>query len=268
MPDRLMNMGVEKKGVDNAINERIETLMLALGLNANSFSLKTGVGISALHKILKNQSKPGYDTLKCIIDSTKVNETWLMSGSGPMFFEDKFQLEREYLKGSKNENMIKEESPPYQTALLVGELELQEFVTLPMLDARAIASFTDNIYGTMRKITTTQTYKVLKIEGYNYEKAFVLNITGDSMLPNFRGGMKVVVREVPEGRWDSVTGIHAISVKDGMFTIKRIISNKNNVLILRSDNPAAPEETEIQVADILAMFRVGEIVYAPPVQDI
>jgi phage repressor protein C with HTH and peptisase S24 domain len=235
------------------INDRIDALMKALGLVPNSFAIKTGLGVTALHKVLKKQAKPGYDTLKSIINSTNVNAEWLMTGDGEMFGK---------------ESILEESKEKYTSARLRGLLSDQELIELPLIDARVAASFTDNIYGNMKHLETGKTYPVVKIPGRVYNKAYVMDIVGDSMLPNFRNGMKVIVRELASGRWSTVTGIYAISIKGGTFTLKRIVKNENNLLTLKADNPSYPEELQIEVADILAMFRVGEVVYAPPVQDL
>jgi phage repressor protein C with HTH and peptisase S24 domain len=242
--------------MESDISKRIEELMKALGLVKNSFAIKLGITPQGLGAIINGRNQPGYDVLRAILTETDVNSEWLFTGKGEMFVD-------------KAGTIVSEPPEPYLvTGRLLGKMEDQDTIILPLLDAKAAASFMENIYGSMVHLETGKTYRVIKIPGRNYNNAMVMEIVGDSMLPNFKDGMKVIVREVVRGRWDTATGIHAISLKSGMFTIKRIISNRNNIMILRADNPKTPEELDVQIADILALFRVGEIVYAPPVQDI
>ncbi len=229
----------------STIGERIEALRKHLNISDRKFAVLIGVSPAAIAKITKGTSKPGFDVLDNILMKTKVSNDWLMRDEGPMFLDDR--------------DILAEESG----AKMVGRLSDMEIIELPMIDAKAAASFTDNIYQDLSQVATLKKYPVLKVFGHSYENAYAMEIEGESMYPTYKPGTIVIVREVPNGRWEYATGVHAVSIKQNMFTIKRIIRNTNMVITLKADNSLTPEEYNVQLADVLCMFKVGEIVYAP-----
>jgi len=67
------------------INERLQVLILSLGLNSNSFSVKIGATPMTTHKILSRKNNPGYDYIcKVLIAYPKINARWLLLGEGEM----------------------------------------------------------------------------------------------------------------------------------------------------------------------------------------
>lgn len=65
------------------INQRIEHLIIILGLNPNSFSDKINLSRQTIHGIIgPKQSKPGFEILNKITTAFPVNESWLLKGEG------------------------------------------------------------------------------------------------------------------------------------------------------------------------------------------
>ena len=102
---------------------------------------------------------------------------------------------------------------------------------------------------------------VLRIPGVDYKNAVVMSIRGNSMSPRYPESSRYVIRPVSNGNWQYATGVHGISLRSGMFIIKRITSNKDGLMTLTSDNGG--DEITVQLGDILCMWKVGEAAYLP-----
>jgi transcriptional regulator with XRE-family HTH domain len=137
--------------------------------------------------------------------------------------------------------------------------DTEEYETLPFVPFSAYGTFAeschDQYYGDYA------TYKVLRRPGIDYRGAVVVEVRGNSMAPRYPDQSCHVVRPVSNGDWQYAMGVHCISLRNPMFVIKRIISNTNGTIRLRSD--ANGEEIEIELGDINCMWKVGEKVYEP-----
>lgn len=68
------------------IAERLKALIIALGLNQNSFSKSIGFNAPTTAKILESKNKPGFKYLNSLLTTyPKVNARWLITGEGKMF---------------------------------------------------------------------------------------------------------------------------------------------------------------------------------------
>jgi transcriptional regulator with XRE-family HTH domain len=181
---------------------------------------------------------PGPSMIMQLATALGVFRAWLETGEGPIH-------------------------SPSSDARMTGRLSEMDFMYLPMIDAKAAATICENIYQDLYSFSTIRDYPVLRIPNIDYKNAYVIDIEGDSMYPTLRHGTKVIARLLPESQWPYVTGIHAVSIKGNIFTIKRVIRNQNNLLTLKADNKNYEEELTVQLADILCMFKIGEVVYAP-----
>jgi len=81
------------------------------------------------------------------------------------------------------------------------------------------------------------------------------------MAPRYPERARFVMRPVATENWPHAQGVHTIVLQTQLLIIKRIVSNLNGVLRLRSD--ANGEETEIMMNDIMCLWKVGEGVYYP-----
>jgi phage repressor protein C with HTH and peptisase S24 domain len=137
--------------------------------------------------------------------------------------------------------------------------EDEDHLTLPFVPFSAYGTFAESCHD--RQYDDYATYKILRRPGIDYRGAVVIEVRGNSMSPRYPDQSCHVVRPVTSGDWQYATGVHCISLKSPMFVIKRIVSNSNNALRLRSD--ANGEEISIAIADINCMWKVGEKVYEP-----
>jgi transcriptional regulator with XRE-family HTH domain len=135
----------------------------------------------------------------------------------------------------------------------------EEHITLPFVPFSAYGTFAESCHD--RQYEDYATYKILRRPGMNYKGAVVIEVRGNSMAPRYPDQSCHIVRPVPEGDWQYTTGVHCISLRSPMFVIKRIVSNSDNQLRLRSD--ANGEEIVVSVSDVNCMWKVGEKVYEP-----
>lgn len=134
-----------------------------------------------------------------------------------------------------------------------------EYIEVPFFSQTAYGTFAANCLDSLPE--EHDTMWVLKRAGRDYRGARSLEIRGNSMAPKFPHGCCVLVRPVQDGDWQYATGVHAISLRNEMFIIKRITSNENGQLVLTSDSNG--ETMRIELGDILCMWKVGEKVYEP-----
>jgi transcriptional regulator with XRE-family HTH domain len=104
------------------------------------------------------------------------------------------------------------------------------------------------------------TLSFLPVPGHDYQDAVVLEIRGNSMAPRYPERARFVLRPIAQNDWSQAQGVHAI-VTGNVLRIKRIVSNLNSVLRLRSD--ANGEEMEVLLADVTCLWKVGEATYIP-----
>jgi transcriptional regulator with XRE-family HTH domain len=137
--------------------------------------------------------------------------------------------------------------------------EDEEYEKLPFVPFSAYGTFAESCHD--RQYDEYATYKVLRRAGIDYKGAVVIEVRGNSMMPRYPDQSCHVVRPVSNGDWQYAMGVHCISLRSPMFVIKRIVSNSNGVMKLRSD--ANGEEIAIELGDINCMWKVGEKVFEP-----
>ena len=146
------------------------------------------------------------------------------------------------------------------TAEILGTQADLAHISLPFVRPAAYATFAANCQDYNPE--ELDTIRVLIRPGVDYRDAVVIEVRGNSMSPRYPDRSCYVVRPVKDGNWQYATGVHAISLRSAMFIIKRIISNKEGLLTLSSDNGGA--EMSVELGDILCMWKVGEAAYMPP----
>ena len=172
-------------------------------------------------------------------------------------------------KANVKTDVLQELARVYKTtpAYILTGVHADSTVAIPESDYIELPFFTRTAYGSFAVNCLDQlpeeyeTMWVLKREGRDYKNARVLEIRGNSMAPKYGDKVCVAVRAVTEGDWQYATGVHAISLRNGMFIIKRITSNQQGVLELTSDSNG--EKMSAELGDILCMWKVGEKVYEP-----
>lgn len=103
---------------------------------------------------------------------------------------------------------------------------------------------------------------VMPLPGINYQQAVVLEVQGSSMAPRYPEGSRYVLFSVAQEHWQYATGVHAIWLKSRKLLIKRITSNKEGTIALKSD--ATGDQTTVEVGDIAALWRFGQAIHLPP----
>jgi transcriptional regulator with XRE-family HTH domain len=133
-------------------------------------------------------------------------------------------------------------------------------VEIPFVPFSAYGSFIagchDRNYG-----NEFEMQRVKRIAGKDYTNAYLIEVRGNSMAPRYPDGSRYVVRHVAPGDFQYATGVHAISLRNEMFIIKRIVNNQEGVMVLRSDNTGA--KMNIELGEILCMWKVGEADFMP-----
>jgi len=67
------------------INNRIELIIKALGLNNNSFSIAIGVNPTVSHNIVKGRNAPSFELMnKIALSFDNIDMNWLITGEGEM----------------------------------------------------------------------------------------------------------------------------------------------------------------------------------------
>jgi hypothetical protein len=146
------------------------------------------------------------------------------------------------------------------TAEILGSPEDLDYLNLPFVPFTAYGSFVTGCHED-REWTEFGTFKVLRREGKNYRNAVVIEVRGNSMAPRYPDQSCHVARRVSDGNWQYASGVHAISLRSEMFTIKKITSNVNGVLTLTGT--ATGDMITVELGDINCMWKVGESVYMP-----
>jgi len=98
------------------------------------------------------------------------------------------------------------------------------------------------------------------------EHGMVVDVNGDSMDPQLRSGMRVLVEEVPEiDGWKMARpGVYVVVYRNHIV-IKRIKENtlaRTGEVWLHSDNPDGGREL-VRIDDLRSMWRVVRVVHAP-----
>lgn len=145
------------------------------------------------------------------------------------------------------------------TAEVLGTQADMPHISLPFVRPAAYATFAANCQDYNPE--ELESINVLIRPGVSYTSAVVIEVRGNSMAPRYPDRSCYVVRPVSDGNWQYAQGVHAISLRSAMFLIKRITSSKDGVLTLSSDNGGA--EMNVELGDILCMWKVGEAAYMP-----
>ncbi|RSK33926.1 XRE family transcriptional regulator [Hymenobacter metallilatus] len=134
-----------------------------------------------------------------------------------------------------------------------------EFIDLPFIEPVAYGTFSNSCHD--RNYGDFATIRIQRRPGKDYTNAAVIEVRGNSMADRYPDRSQHVVRPVSDGNFQYATGVHALSLRSPAFLIKRIVSNLNGLIRLRSDSNG--EEMEITLGDINCLWKVGESVYMP-----
>jgi len=142
-------------------------------------------------------------------------------------------------------------------ARFVSHFSKKEVVYYRRLEFGARAGIAES-YANDFNFSELPLFPVIHMEG-DPDEGLVVDISGDSMEPQLRSGMKVLVEELPNvDYWkDARPGVYIVIFRHH-FVIKRIKHNtlrSTGKVLLESDNPEGGVE-EVIIDDIHGMWRV------------
>jgi transcriptional regulator with XRE-family HTH domain len=171
----------------------------------------------------------------------------------------------EYIKTGKHPTMaaIADEHPlgplmsDKSNARFAAHFDKKEVVYYRRLEIGARAGLAES-FANDYDYSDLPLFPVIRMTG-DPEEGLVVDIAGDSMEPQLRSGMKVLVEELPNvDKWkEARPGIYIVVFKHH-FVIKRIKHNTlaaTGKVLLESDNPEGGVE-EVIIDDIHGMWRV------------
>ena len=149
-------------------------------------------------------------------------------------------------------------------ATFVDEDKIKK-IKIPVLPISSFATFAETVSkGLTFKELDIDFDVVEKIAGVKYDKFTAISkITGNSMYPHYKSGCKVLCTLVSDGNWEYTRGACVVSLKTGMVVFKRVKAGATkNTLLLTSDNEEGGD-MEVQVSDILCMWKAEYKTYEP-----
>jgi len=220
----------------SAISVRVKELRTREQLSMQSFADRIGVSKSAVSLFEQGKNNPKLDTLNRIVQEFGVSLEWLTSHAEH--------------SNSLSSKMDSDGQKSKQT--------LDDIVALPFITYSDFPRFIQQCQAP--EANAFPKVRVVQMPDHIYQDAVVLEIRGNSMAPRYPERSRFVLRPLAQQDWSQAQGVHAI-VTNNVLRIKRIISNLNGSLRLRSD--ANGEETEVVLTEVSCLWKVGEGVYYP-----
>lgn len=228
--------------MQNYLQLNIKYLRKENGLTIIDFSKIIGKSKSMISDYENGKSEPDFNTIEAIAKHFKVSQQDLMFKNLQENTDADFKTNVEFIEDSK----IKK-------------------IKVPVLPISAFATFLETTEkGLSYKELDIDFDTVEKIAGIKYDKfTAIARITGNSMYPHYKSGCKVLCTLVSDGNWEYTRGACVVSLRSGMVVFKRVKAGANkNILLLTSDNEEGGE-MEIQIADILCMWKAEYKTYEP-----
>lgn len=184
--------------VDGDINERISKIAKDLfDKQTNKMAQKTFIGQKKLEAMMRGDETPDYDDFCNVAQHTNVNLEWLITGKGPM------------LKEAASDN-IAEKMP----ALKIREPKEK---LIPLYRNEAAAGFGSPDFA-IKDTDVEGYYKIMEFMNAD----FMLRVRGDSMLPLYKPGDTIAVREIKQINFIQWGKPHLIAARYQGLLIKRI----------------------------------------------
>lgn len=135
----------------------------------------------------------------------------------------------------------------------------ENLVYLDYVSVNAAASFVESMYDT---VYSFDKYGVMPEVGEELgNDDIVFQIEGESMYPTIPNGSKILAKRIPEGMWESASGV-VVVVYNKTLTVKRILKNSlfaDNILTLKADNPTHGQ-VDVSRSEIRGMWKAIRIV--------
>lgn len=162
-----------------------------------------------------------------------LNRDWLLYGEGEMLKTDHTKPVTPYIQ--------------------------ENLVYLNYVSVSASASFVESLYDT---IYTFDKYGIIPEPDEILDNDNVIfQIDGESMYPTIPNGAKILAKRIPEGMWESASGV-VVVVYNKTLTVKRILKNSlftDNILTLKADNPTHGQ-VDVSRCEIRGMWKAIRIV--------
>lgn len=212
------------KSVNRDINARIKAICdNVFNGNLSQMAKATYISRTTLISIIgEPQSAPGYDVLRKIVEmpTADISETWLLTGEGEMFVDNKPTPEISYTDGV----------PYYDEIFECGFEEL----TAPSSESPDF---------------------LIRMPGY--EKATLwCNASGQSMEPEINNGDIIALRRIEDISFLPYGDIYGIITTNGMRTIKRLGKSSDPSCYRLIPTNKEYDEQDIPKDKILIVYRV------------
>lgn len=145
--------------------------------------------------------------------------------------------------------------------LLEGDL-----VKVPILNQNATASFVESYPADLGNYSgdTFPVFGITEEEAIK-NRYVVIVVRGESMEPQIEDGAKVLCTYIPPDMYRYARGVHAVSLRSGIFTIKRISKIEGNLMTLIADNERKPESLQVEIAEVQILWKVLSVVSHRPI---
>lgn len=187
--------------METTINQRVDLLIKALQLSANSFADAIGVSQPTVSKIIKGHNDPNYSTILSMIQTFGISPDWLITGRGQMWVP------------ARNNAM----EPPYAYAGQSGEYD----------QASSTGLTSDEL-----------NWDLVRKEVQKNHSVRIFRVLGNSMNPTlWERDLVFCYSEDGQDQDLKDTYIYVIDSKPhGGFLVKRIIDRKDGNITIYSDN--------------------------------
>ena len=216
------------------INERIQDVIEYLEITPYEFSKRMGdKRPDTLYNILKNkETQPSAKTLNKIKDNFPgINYSWLLTGDGEMFNNDKYEQ-------ASVSYVTKKGRPFYDVDFTLGFEQLDNDVELhPEFNIDFAPANKDTITWFRGK--------------------------GNSMLGEINSGDYIALEEITNFDWFPLGRVYGIITKNGFRTIKRIVKSElEDHYLLKASNPdkISHPDQDIPKDMICKLFKVMYVI--------
>lgn len=242
------------------LGSRIFELRKRLKLTQVQLAEKVGVSGAAISHFEKGISNPAFETIEKLSEALNFDLSNLYLSNREPESASEFYTASMLLA---NQRFFEDNYTPnsYDTSHR-GKDQVEDLVDLIIYRQRDFVKFISDPLADDRYAGGEYRVTVLSMPGIDYGAAFVLEIQGSSMAPRYPDGSRYVIFPVEDDHWQYSTGVHAIWLKSKKLLIKRIVSNKEGILHLRSD--ATGDQTTVELSDIGALWRLGQATHLPP----